>query len=85
MKDKLISTVIWILLGTLWMYGYFYFTSDVQPDIKDNSQQKELSWEISEEQLLKISERSWIAVDVIQQRLDDWENIRDIVWRTGNE
>lgn len=79
MKNKLVSFLIWALLGTIWMYGYFTFTWNDTENISIKNWPTQSSWDISDEQLQRMEDRSGLSKEVIQERLDAWENMRDIM------
>lgn len=80
MRDKIISFVLWLLIGWTIVYGYTYFMSD-----------KSLQWptgwptwnfdasNMSDEQLERLSTRAWITKDELKNRLEAGESLRDIM------
>lgn len=82
MKDKIISLIIWILVWWIIVYFYWVYTQ------KDNTN-KLNTWiniqnsnfdpsNMSDAQLERMANRAWISIEELKQRLDNWENIRDI-------
>jgi hypothetical protein len=79
MKKKLVSFLSGVLVWSIGIFGYFSFISVDTNDMPSKKWPKEISGDISDEQLERMSEKSWISKDVIQERLDSWENMRDIM------
>lgn len=82
MKDKVISMIIGIVIWWILMFGYFelFVSENSSPAKSQMSEQKPAWWEISDEQLEKMAERSWLSTSEIKERIDSWETMRDIMW-----
>lgn len=82
MKNKLVSFLSGILVGSISMYGYFMFTWSDTENMPTKNWPTQSSWDISDEQIQRMSDRSGLSKDVIQERLNSWENMRDIMgWK----
>lgn len=70
------SWFLWIAIWTVIVFWYSYFTWWSWESGVPNKT------EISDEQISKNAEKSWISEDEIRSRLEAWETMRDITWDT---
>ena len=82
MKNKVISLLLWILVGWLGVYWYWHFT---EKEVPNQAQRTWNQWEVSEEQISTIAEKTGISEEEIKSRLESWEAMGDIMWGTGRE
>lgn len=86
MKNKIISFIVWLIVWIILVQWYsYFFKSD---SLENNMPENPTEWRImnnsspSDEQLEKISERTWISVDELKEKIDSWEDLRSIMWWT---
>jgi len=79
MKDKIISWILWITLWWIIIFWYWYFIWWKSDNLEKNTTEVSKK-EISDEQIKRIANRSWLSESEIQSRLESWETMRDITW-----
>lgn len=82
MKEKIISMFIWVLIWWALIFVYYnFFVLDNSSISEWQISEKRIdSWDVSDEQLEKMAERSWMTTDEIKTKLESWESLRDIMW-----
>lgn len=85
MKDRIISFLLWLLVWWIVFYWYTYIkTDDKKPSLNGtwnfNSRQNFDPSNMSDEQLQRMADRSWISLEELKEKIKSWEDIRGIIW-----
>lgn len=90
-RDNIISFGLGILV---WGLGIYAYTMNNNPVWINNSWMPPMWWwrgqmtfdvsEMSEEQLENMATRAGITVSELKEKLESWENMRDIMWESWN-
>jgi len=81
MKEKIISWILWAILGWTIVFSYWYFMNS---NIKSNNVWVN-TWKIdnsnmSDEQIERMATRLWISKEELKQKIDSGEDLRSIMW-----
>lgn len=79
MKNKISSLLLWITVWWILILWHSFLNTD-SIELNKNSWSK---WEVNDEQISRISERTGISEEEIKTRLESWETMRDIMWAAG--
>ena len=92
MRDKIISFVLWILVwfAIVFWYKNFFVQKEEPKDFPQMWWQFTWSWwqfdysQMTDEQLERMSERSWLSQEELRERMDNGEDIRNFGWNPWN-
>jgi hypothetical protein len=94
MRDKIISFVLWLLLGATivyWYSSYIAKNSTFDPNVRWTRGNFDTST-MSDDQLQRMADRAWITLAELKQKLASGQSLRDVMsartwsWsRTGGD
>lgn len=85
MKNKIISFIIWVLVWWVLVFWYWSLNGNNQPSWQRGvwgpnawAANMDVST-MTDEQLEQMATRAWITLEELKEKLESWENIRDIM------
>jgi len=78
MKNKIISWIIWIAVWWIIVFWYGKIFPQIQKNITWKNQNNVLNTSVTSEQLNRISNRTWLSIEEIKQKLDSWLTLKEI-------
>ena len=84
LRDKIISFIIGLILWWLIVYAYAYFNQSNKGDFPWPNWPWFNEWNfdpsnMSDEQIQRMADITWISADELKTKLDSWEDIRDLM------